>query len=180
MRTALAAAAVALATTLTACGTTTEAPASADIAEAPPQADGPDGAEGEAVDLDFTSETVGGESFAGQSLEGRPTVLWFWAPWCPTCRAQISGVSELAERFDGEVSVVGVGAQDDPPAIADFAENVSDDVTVLSDADGSVWRHFGVTAQSTYLVLDESGQEQASGYLDDDELVDVVEQMVGG
>ena len=39
--------------------------------------------------------------------------------------------------------------------------------------------HFGVTAQSTYLVLDEDGAEQAAGYLDDAELVDLVDGLVG-
>jgi len=50
---------------------------------------------------------------------------------------------------------------------------------MLSDDDGAVWRHFGVTAQSTYLVLDKNGKQLASGYLSDDELEKVVETMVG-
>lgn len=134
---------------------------------------------GEAGDLAFTSTTVAGERFEGSTLAGKPTVLWFWAPWCPTCRRQIAGVSSLAAAHPDDLNVVGVGSLDDPTAIADFAGEVSAEVTMLSDDDGEVWRHFGVTAQSTYLVLDENGMEVASGYLSDDELVKVVETMVG-
>lgn len=129
--------------------------------------------------LDFSSETVGGEAFDGATLAGKPTVFWFWAPWCPTCRAQISGVGELAETYGAEVNVVGVGSLDEREAIEGFAAEVSPDVTLLADPDGAVWRQFGVTAQSTYLVLDEAGNEQASGYLDDAELVALVEDLAG-
>jgi peroxiredoxin len=129
--------------------------------------------------LDFTSETVAGEAFDGATLAGRPTVFWFWAPWCPTCHAQISGVGELAETYGAEVNVVGVGSLDERAAIEAFAAEVSPDVTLLADHDGAVWRQFGVTAQSTYLVLDAAGKEQASGYLDDAELVALVDDLAG-
>lgn len=129
--------------------------------------------------LDFESETVDGESFDGADLAGRPTVFWFWAPWCPTCRAQISGVGELAATYGADVNVVGIGALDEHEAIEEFAAEVSPDVTLLADPQGAAWRHFGVTAQSTYLVLDESGTELASGYLDDAELVAIVDDLVG-
>ncbi len=127
--------------------------------------------------LDFTSRTVDGEAFDGTTLAGKPTVFWFWAPWCPTCHAQISGVGELAETYGADVNVVGVGSLDEQEAIEGFAAEVSPGVTLLSDPDGAVWRQLGVTAQSTYLVLDAAGTEQASGYLDDAELAALVEDL---
>ncbi|MEP7738974.1 redoxin domain-containing protein [Nocardioides sp. 31GB23] len=102
---------------------------------------------------DVSSSTIDGADWDGADLAGKPAVLWFWAPWCPTCRAQVSGVGELAASVD--------------PA-----------VTNLSDADGSVWRHYGVTAQSTYLVLDADGEVRAEGYLDEAELAGIVDDLV--
>jgi len=156
---------------LTACGNSTAASQEAGTASG--------ASTGDVRDLSFTSTTVAGETFEGATLAGKPTVLWFWAPWCPTCRGQIDGVSSLAEQYRDDLNVVGVGALDDPGAIADFAGEVSPDVTMLSDDDGAVWRHFGVKEQSTYLVLDENGKQVESGYLSDDELVKVVETIVG-
>ncbi len=129
--------------------------------------------------LDFAARTVDGQSFEGSSLAGKPTVLWFWAPWCPTCRAQIPGVGELAKKHGDAVNVVGVGSLDDQKAIAGFADQVAPEVVQLADPDGAVWRHFGVTAQSTYVVLDENGEQVADGYLDDAELADLVDQLAG-
>ncbi len=77
---------------------------------------------GKVADLDFTGTTVDGSPFDGSSLEGKPAVLWFWAPWCPTCRAQSVNVSRLAEKYDGELAVVGVGGLDSAEAINCTAE----------------------------------------------------------
>lgn len=129
--------------------------------------------------LDFTAETVAGDAFAGADLAGKPTVLWFWAPWCPTCRAQIDGVGKLAKTYGSDVNVVGVGALDEREAIEGFAEDVSPDVTLLADPDGEVWRHFEVTAQSTYVLLDGDGARIGAGYLDDAELAAMVADMAG-
>lgn len=165
------------ATTGTAAGNTPEASASKPSVPktAPSRAPGAVPAA-----LKFSGTTVDGAAFEGSSVAGKPTVFWFWAPWCATCRAQISGVSDLAERFGDDIAVVGVGALDDPAAIAEFAGTVPGDVTLLSDPDGAVWRHFAVTAQSTYVVLDADGEQQASGFLDDDTLASTVSSLVSG
>lgn len=126
----------------------------------------------------FTGDTLDGSSFDGTELAGKPAVLWFWAPWCPTCRAQGPAVSSLAEKYDGQVSVLGVGGLGDVVDIRDYAQQV-DGPTHLIDPDGAVWRHFGVTAQSTYVVLDADGDVVADGYLDDHVLADKVAQLVG-
>ncbi len=128
---------------------------------------------------DFTGKTVDGASFSGASLVGKPAVLWFWAPWCSTCRAQAPHVSDLAEKYADEVNVIGVGGLDkDTAAIRDFAGRTSG-VTNLSDPGGSVWRHFKITAQSTYVVLDARGKVVGDGALSDDELKSLVGRLAG-
>jgi len=133
---------------------------------------------GKMADFDFAAPTLDGEPFEGSSLEGKPAVLWFWAPWCPTCRAQSANVSRLAEEYDGQVAVIGVGGLDSESAIRDFADRVPH-VTHLVDDEGVVWRHFRVTAQSTYTVVGADGEIKAEGYLDDDELSDLVARLAG-
>jgi len=133
---------------------------------------------GRTADLDFTGTTLDGEPFDGNTLEGRPAVIWFWAPWCPTCRAQSATVDELADRYGGEVAVIGVGGLDSREAIEQVAAQIPH-VTHLVDADGQVWKHFRVTAQSTYSVIAPDGEILAEGYLDNDELIALVERLAG-
>jgi len=128
---------------------------------------------------EFVGTTLEGEPFDGSTLAGSPAVLWFWAPWCPTCRAQQAAVSELAETHD-DVRFVGVaGLDEDVDFMAEFAAGTSAEITHLGDSAGEVWRHFGVTAQSTYVVLDAAGTVVAEGYLDNDELRRTVAGLAG-
>lgn len=131
---------------------------------------------GKSADYDFAATTLDGDRFEGTSLEGQPAVLWFWAPWCPTCMAQAPHLSKLAERYEGEVAVVGVGGLDSEAAIREVAEQIPH-VTHLVDDEGAVWKHFGVTAQSTYTVIGADGEIKAERYLDDDELASLVDQL---
>jgi thiol-disulfide isomerase/thioredoxin len=139
---------------------------------------GSSASQGRSIDLDFSAETLDGGTFDGTQLEGKPAVLWFWAPWCPTCRAQAPNVSELATTYAGEVNVVGVGGLSDASDIRDYAKEV-EGPTHLIDEEGATWRHFGVTAQSTYVVLDADGHVVAEGYLDDDDLTAKVADLAG-
>jgi thiol-disulfide isomerase/thioredoxin len=131
------------------------------------------------ADLDFSGTTLDGQQFDGHALSGKPAVLWFWAPWCPTCRAQIPNVSALAEQYDGRLSVVGVGGLDSAGAIEEIAAQIPH-VAHLVDDEGAVWRHFGVTAQSTYTVIAADGRIVSEGYLDDGNLNALVAELVDG
>ncbi len=74
--------------------------------------------------------------------------------------------------------MVGVGGLDSRAAIEELAERIPH-VTHLVDSEGEVWKHFRVTAQSTYEVIAADGEVIAEGYLDDDELVSLVDQLAG-
>ena len=120
-----------------------------------------------------------GSSFDGASLRGRPVLLWFWAPWCPTCRSQLPEVQRLASTYEDRLQVVGVGSLDSRDAIARFAEQTSDFTVQLVDEKGSVWRHFDITEQSSFVLLDgEANVVHRSGYGGGDDLEGEVEAAV--
>jgi peroxiredoxin len=122
--------------------------------------------------LAFTARTVSGAEFNGATLAGRPTVLWFWAPWCPTCAGQAKGVKATAEQLVGKVNVVGVGGLDNEEAMRRFIGQWKlDGVTHLSDESGVVWKKFAVTSQSTFVLLDSRGTVVHKGVLKGDDLL---------
>jgi peroxiredoxin len=109
--------------------------------------------------LKFTSTTVEGKPFDGATLAGKPTVLWFWAPWCPKCRAQASETAKVAAEYQGRVNVVGVAGLDKTSAMRDFvADHKLSGFPQLSDESGTVWKRFEVVEQSTYVLLDATGK----------------------
>jgi len=126
--------------------------------------------------LEFEATTLDGSAFDGSSLVGKPTVLWFWAPWCTTCIGQIPQVEALAAQYAGEANVVGVGGLDSDSAIEDFAADL-DGLTSLVDDEGAIWQRFEIIEQSSFVILDADGQEVArSGYGDD---VDLSSEVAG-
>ncbi|MGJ7449524.1 redoxin domain-containing protein [Aquipuribacter sp. MA13-13] len=124
-----------------------------------------------AVDLDFTATTLDGATFEGATLAGEPALLWFWAPWCPTCAGQADHISGVADTYAGRVNVVGVGGLDQAEAMRTFVDDRGvDNFVHLSDETGVVWQRFGITSQSTYVVLDADGTVVAQGVLSEGDL----------
>ncbi|MFG3408429.1 redoxin domain-containing protein [Streptomyces sp. NPDC048142] len=116
--------------------------------------------------LRFTANTVDGKPFDAEALAGKPTVLWFWAPWCPKCKAQATATAKVATDYAGEANVVGVAGLDKNEAMKDFvADTGTDGFPQLSDEKGEIWKRFEVTEQSRYVILDKAGKTVYEGVL---------------
>ncbi|WP_053206100.1 redoxin family protein [Jiangella muralis] len=134
-------------------------------------------------ELDFTAATVGGGTFDGASLAGRPAVLWFWAPWCPVCQREAPLIAGLAADYEGRVAFVGVaGLSGDLAAMEEFiADGGVDAITHIDDRDGAVYSRFGVTQQYDLGLVSADGTvEVIRGPLDEDEIVAEVERLAAG
>lgn len=122
--------------------------------------------------LRFTGQTVDGKEFSGDSLAGKPAVLWFWAPWCPKCQAEAPTIAEAANTASG-VQFVGLAAQDQVPAMRDFVQRFDlGSFPHLADTDAAVWKRFGVTYQPAYAFISSTGDvEMETDQLGKDELL---------
>ncbi|MEU4366619.1 redoxin domain-containing protein [Micromonospora chersina] len=122
--------------------------------------------------LSFTGRTIDGGTFAGSSLAGKPAVLWFWAAWCTRCRAVAGEVAAVQRDNAGRVNVVGVaGLGSGQEAMQRFAKQTGiEGFPHVADDDGQVWRHFAVTSQEQYVLLDSAGTVVHSGPLSQAEL----------
>ncbi len=125
--------------------------------------------------LQFTGTTLEGAAFNGASLQGKPAVLWFWAPWCPTCQRDAPSVGRVAAANPG-VTFVGVAAQDELTAMRAFVDKYPvKGFTHLADADAAVWTKFGVTYQPAYAFIGADGSvDVVKASLSESELNDEV------
>lgn len=127
---------------------------------------------GSAADkLGFSAITTAGQSFDGQSLRGKPSVLWFWAAWCSVCASEAPTVAKAAAANPG-VTFVGVSALDELPAMKRFvATHGIGGFTHLADPDAAIWLRFGVTSQPAHAFIAADGTVQVvSGALSETEL----------
>lgn len=106
--------------------------------------------------LQFTGTTLSGAPFNGASLQGKPAVLWFWAPFCPSCNAEAPAVNRVAAANPG-VTFVGVAAHSDVDAMLNFVSKYHLNFTNLNDTDGSIWARYNVPWQPAYVFYRADG-----------------------
>lgn len=107
--------------------------------------------------LQFTAKTLDGKPFSGASLNGRPAVLWFWAPHCPVCQGEAAQVARVAAAHP-TVTFVGVGGGEQLPALQGFAARYGiDRFTELADSDSAVSAKFGVADPPAYAFVTPDG-----------------------
>ena len=134
----LAAAAVILALGIAACG-------------------GSDGTE--ATSLQGT--TLQGETVDLALAGDKPTVVNFFASWCPPCNSEAADLVKFAEAHP-EVQVVGVAVNDAQADTERFVTQYRLPYTVLMDPDGELAGVWGVDGIPATFFLDKSGKQQAS------------------
>jgi thiol-disulfide isomerase/thioredoxin len=129
--------------------------------------------------LRFTGRTLDGAAFDAGRMAGRPAILWFWAPWCATCASEAQSIADLANEYEGQVSILGVAGLGTNKAMHDFVSDLNvGNVPHLDDEAGAIWKKFKITQQSTYVFLDRAGQVVKTGYLDDLQLTAEVKTLV--
>lgn len=106
--------------------------------------------------LQFTGTTLSGATFNGASLQGKPSVLWFWTPWCPFCNEEAPGVSHVAAA-NPAVTFVGIAAHSDVAAMQNFVSKYNLNFTNINDADGAIWARYNVPWQPAYVFYRSDG-----------------------
>jgi thiol-disulfide isomerase/thioredoxin len=109
--------------------------------------------------LTFSAKTVDGKNFSSKALANKkPTVLWFWAPWCAICKNESAFITAAAQQYKNNVNFVGVGALGSRDELVEFVGLTgTSNFTNLDDSSGKLWNRFGVIIQPTLLFIDTKG-----------------------
>jgi peroxiredoxin len=131
--------------------------------------------------LRFAAPTVDGGRFDGTTLAGKPAVIWFWAAWCSRCMAKADDVKAVHAQHSSKVNFVGVaGLASGGEAMKRFVDQYGIGAfPQLADDAGMVWRHFGVTEQEFFVVIDAAGRTVHKGPLSDTGLRQAVGSLAG-
>jgi len=129
--------------------------------------------------LRFKGKTLDGTAFDAATLAGKPTILWFWAPWCATCASEAMSISDLQKEYAGRLNILGIAGLGGNKDMHEFVSDLEvGEVPHLDDEPGVVWKKFGITQQATYVILDRAGKVVSSSYLDDLQLTTKVKSLV--
>lgn len=124
--------------------------------------------------------TLDGSPLDTAALAGRPTVLWFWAPWCTVCRAEAPDVSEVAAELGDQVNLIGVGGQGGNAEMIEFVEQTgTSGFTHVSDPNGTVWSEYEIFAQPAFAFITADGRvETYVGTLGAEGLTDIIGKLL--
>ena len=129
--------------------------------------------------LAFTGKTIDGAAFDAATLAGQPALLWFWAPWCATCASEAQSVNDLRTEYGDRLAILGIAGMGNNADMHQFVADLEVQNVNLDDQAGVVWKKFGITQQSTYVLIDRAGAVRTTGYLDDLQLTQQVKSLVG-
>ncbi len=117
------------------------------------------GLEGDQAPALSLKDPAGVERSLSELAAGRPTVVVFWASWCPYCRALLPHLQSVLDQYGSDrVEVVAVNLWEDGPEDwrKDFVSGGYDFRVLLGgDEAAKVW---GVKGTPGLFLLDADGQ----------------------
>jgi thiol-disulfide isomerase/thioredoxin len=110
-------------------------------------------------------QSLDGRQFTLQS-NGKPTLLAFWAPWCPICKQSVETISRVARLSGSHAQVVSVAYSEDRAKVEQFTKDNSVDYLVLLGDDNAV-KQYPLTGYPTFYVLGSDGRisRKVEGYV---------------
>ena len=106
----------------------------------------------------FELADLQGRSWTLDALEGKPVVLYFFAPWCGVCAASSPQLRWFDRWMGDDVQVVLVGLDWSSPAeLAAYAARHDLDLPILAGVPQTA-AEYRIRGYPTYYVLDAEGR----------------------
>lgn len=105
---------------------------------------------------EFTLRPADGSEFRYPADLSGPTIVLFWATWCPYCKALMPHLQSILDEHPGRVRVLALSIRDDGDPAAVLAE-YGFDFTLLTAAD-AVAEAWGVKGTPGLLLADAKGR----------------------
>ncbi len=102
---------------------------------------------------DWSLLTAGGDTLQlSDEVRRQPVLLFFWATWCPYCKALMPHLQSIRLEYGGRVNILAVHFRDDNDPVA-FVNDAGYDFTVLPGGD-DIAKLYGIWATPGILIVD--------------------------
>jgi thiol-disulfide isomerase/thioredoxin len=104
-------------------------------------------------------ELFDGTRLDPKATEGRVTLVYFWASWCPICRKEMPAIEKHYQAFkDRGFTVVAINFRDKLPAAQNFVESMKP-ISYLVGSINDAWMsdYPKLNATPTWMLIDKKG-----------------------
>jgi thiol-disulfide isomerase/thioredoxin len=109
-------------------------------------------------------QDLAGHPILEKDLVGHVVAVEFWATWCVPCRANLSWLGSLSQKYGDRLTVVAVAVQSDADAVKQLAQQMNVPVR-WTIGDPELIRQLGdVSAVPTLLLFDRAGHRAGAFY----------------
>lgn len=128
---------------------------------------------------DFTVEMLDGSKLTLSALQGKPTLLIFWATWCPPCRLELSKLQEhIIDRYGDKINVLPISRGEERAKVEEYISKMGYTFAVGLDGDQSIYRKYATNYIPRCFVIDAKGKVLYSGVGYDEAIAKEVEQNI--
>ncbi len=128
---------------------------------------------------DFTVEMLDGSKVTLSALQGKPTLLIFWATWCPPCRLELSKLQEhIIDRYGDKINVLPISRGEERAKVEEYISKMGYTFAVGLDGDQNIYRKYATNYIPRCFVIDAKGKVLYSGVGYDEAIAKEVEQNI--
>jgi thiol-disulfide isomerase/thioredoxin len=117
-------------------------------------------AESKTAAADFTVLDSNGKEVKLSDMRGKPTVVNFWATWCPPCRSEMPHFQDAYESLGEKVNFMMIdllGGGETQQKARQYADSEGFSFPIYYDATGEASGKYNISAIPTSIFIDADG-----------------------
>ena len=128
---------------------------------------------------DFTVEMLDGGKVTLSELQGKPTLLIFWATWCPPCRLELSKLQEhIIDPYGDKINVLPISRGEERGKVKSYISKMGYTFAIGLDGDQSIYNKYATNYIPRCFVIDANGKVLYSGVGYDEVVAKEVEENI--
>lgn len=124
-----------------------------------------------------------GKKLTEKDFNGKPTVYYAWASWCPDCQQELPILNKLKEKYENKVEFVGVAMISKKETTENgkkFLKGHSLSLNYYSDVNASFQKYHDIREIPTLIFTDKDGKiiKKVSGVKTEAELESLIQEIL--
>lgn len=113
---------------------------------------------------DFSVEMLDGNNVTLSTLQGKPTLLIFWATWCPPCREELAHLQEgVIDVYGTSINVLPVSRGEKREVVEEYISKMGYTFAIGLDGEQTAYKKYATNYIPRCFVIDSNGTVVYSG-----------------